>query len=133
MYADWAYYSGEYGGTASEQDIMPMLRAANDACDALTFSRINAIGWDGLTEFQRDLVRRACCVQADFLLENGDAVWSAMSSYSINGVSMAFGNAASYTVQGGVAVSNDALSLLRRTGLTALMFFPEEVDGDALA
>lgn len=133
MYADFAYYSGTYGGTATEQEITPLLQAANDACDALTFSRINAIGWDNLTEFQQGLVRRFCCAQADFLLQNGDAVYSAMQSYSINGVSMTFGNAALYTVQGGTAVSNEALALLKRTGLTSLMFAPQEVDRDALA
>ena len=128
MYADWAYYSGEYGGTATQQAITPMLNAANDACDALTFSRIIAIGWENLTELQQDLIQRFCCAQADFLLENGDAVNSAMQSYSINGVSMTFGNPALYSIQNGVAVSNAAFELLKRTGLTSLMFYPPEVD-----
>lgn len=128
MYADWAYYTGEYGGTAPELEIVPKLRAANDACDALTFSRIRAIGWEKLTEYQQDAVRRACCMQADFLYENADAVESSMSRYSINGVTMEFGNPSLYQMCNGVPVSNAALALLKQTGLTSLMFYPPEVD-----
>ena len=128
LYADWAYYSGTYGGAASEEEITPKLAAANDACDALTFSRINAIGWDGLTPLQQDCVRRFCCIQADFLLENADAVDSAMTRYAINGVSMEFGNASLYTVRNGVAVSNRAMAVLSQSGLASLIAFPPEVD-----
>lgn len=126
-YADYATYKAN-GGTAPERDILPMLDAASDAIDALTFDRINAIGWDRLTERQRDLVERACCLQADFLLDNGDAVYSAMTRYSINGVTMEFGNAALYRVVGGVAVSNQAWRLLMRTGLACLMARGREVE-----
>ena len=126
-YADYSFYR-DNGGTAPEKDVLPMLEAASDAVDALTFDRIAAIGWDRLAERQRDLVMRACCAQADFLLENGDAVRSAMEHYSINGVTMKFGNAALYRIVGGVAVCNDAWKLLARTGLACLMARGREVE-----
>lgn len=128
MYADWAYYSGEYGGTAPQQEVVPLLGVSSDTIDTLIFDRIRAIGWDRLTPFQQGLVKKACCVQADFLRENADAVESAMTRYSINGVSMEFGNAALYRVVGGVAVSNAAMALLRRSGLACLMARGREVE-----
>ena len=128
MYADWSYYSGTYGGSMPQAAAERMLQAATDAIDTVTFSRIVAKGWDNLTEFQQDLVRRACCMQADFLNENADAVQSAMTSYSINGVSMAFGNPALYTIVNGTAMGNAAMSLLRRTGLASLIAFGPEVE-----
>lgn len=131
MYADYEAYAAS-GGTASEEEIAPRLAQAGRDVDAVTFSRIVAIGWDRLTEFQRGLVVEACCIQADFLLENADAVESALERYAINGVSMEFGNAALYQVVGGVPMCNAAMALLRRTGLTSLMARRAEVD-DALA
>lgn len=126
-YADWTYYFEVYGGTAEESVITPKLQLASDAIDAVTFSRINAVTWEKLTEFQQACIQRACCVQADFLNENADAVESAMSHYSINGVTMEFGNAALYTVINGTAMSNAAYSLLKQTGLTSLIAYPPEV------
>ena len=119
-YADYTWYREEFGGTEGE-GICIYLDRASDAIDALTFNRIRAIGWDGLTEFQQGNIRRACCVQAEFLADNADALDTALSSYAINGVSMTFGNDALYRVVGGVAVSNAALALVRATGLACLM------------
>lgn len=128
MYADYAYYEQTYGGTAAEEDITPKLQAASDAIDVLTFSRINAIGWEKFTKFQQDKILRACCIQADFLFENADAVESAMTHYSINGVTMEFGNASLYQVIDGTAISNAAYSLLKLTGLASRFIYPPEVD-----
>lgn len=127
-YADYTFYSGTYGGSASRADVEPMLERASEAVDAVTFCRINAVGWDALTQFQRNKVQLACCRQADFLLENGDAVGSAMTRYAINGVSMEFGNDALYQVVAGTPMENAAMALLRQTGLAALMAYPREVD-----
>ena len=127
-YADYTWYANEFGG-AGEEGICIYLDRASDAIDALTFNRIRAIGWDNLTEFQRERVRKACCVQADFLAENADALDSALSSYAINGVSMTFGNGALYRVVGGVPVANAAMALIRSTGLATALAHPREVHG----
>lgn len=125
-YADYDWYRDVFGGQAGE-GIALYLDRASDAIDALTFNRIRAIGWDNLTEFQQGQVRKACCVQADFLAENADALDSALSSYAINGVSMTFGNGALYRVVGGVPVANAALVLIRSTGLASALAHPKEV------
>lgn len=128
LYADWTYYSETYGGEATQDAIAKKLLDASDDIDVLTYSRIVALGWEKLTEFQKACIQKACCVQADFLLENADAIESAMTHYSINGVTMEFGNAALYTVENGTAISNRAYSLLQQTGLTSLIAFHREVD-----
>lgn len=126
-YADWAYYSGEFRGKMEREEAEARLAEASDAIDALTFSRIAAIGWEGLTPFQQDKVRRACCLQAEFAHANADALESPVESYSINGVSMSFGNSALYTLRGGMPVANVALALVRATGLACGSAFPDEV------
>ena len=127
LYATYAEYRAN-GGTAQEREVLPLLAASSDAIDALTFNRIVVIGWDKLTEFQRERITRACCIQADFLYENGDAVDSAMTHYSINGVTMEFGNAALYRIVDGVAFSNRAYSLLVQTGLMSRLARGREVE-----
>lgn len=127
MYADWAYYTETFGGQLPRHIIDPKLKEAAEAVDALTFSRINAIGFDKLTPHQRQKVQEACCVQAEFLHENADAIESAFTEYSINGVTMKFGNPALYTIKDGLAISTRAYSLLRQTGLASLIAYPREV------
>lgn len=131
MYLDYATYQA-MGGTLPEADVLPKLREASDTIDTLTFNRITALGWDRLTEFQREKVSAACFHQAEFLVENADAVQSAMTEYSINGVTMKFGNAALYTLRSGVPVDNMAWSLLKQTGLTSRMATYREVEPYAL-
>lgn len=132
MYVDFATYQS-MGGTLPESEITPRLVEASGMIDALTFNRIVALGWDRLTEFQREKVTAACVRQAEFLVENADAVQSALTEYSINGVTMKFGNAALYELRGGMPVENMAWSLLKQTGLTSHMATYREVEPYALS
>lgn len=127
MYVDYETYVAN-GGTASEQDITPKLATASDNVDALTFYRIRRKGWDALTEFQREQLERAIVVQAEFLYENADAVESAMEEYSINGVTMKFGNKALYSIESGIPINNVALTLIQSTGLASRMATYSEVE-----
>lgn len=126
-YADYTYYAGEYGGEADYDEMVPLLESASDTIDKLTFGRVAVAGFDNLTEFQQAKIKRACCLQADFMLDNADALDSSIESYAINGVSMTFGNPSLYSVVGGVPVRNSALALLRQTGLASGMAYPCEV------
>ena len=82
-------YLETYRGTSipkSELDLR--LRDASRHIDSLTYSRIVGQGFSALTEFQQDVIREVVCRQADFEAENREALDCALSSYSINGVSM---------------------------------------------
>ena len=83
------YYLETYRGTSipkSELDLR--LRDASRHINSLTYSRIVGRGFSALTEFQQDVIREVVCRQADFEAENREALDCALSSYSINGVSM---------------------------------------------
>ena len=95
----------------------PDLRQASRHIDSLTYNRIVAAGFDNLTEFQKEIIREVCCRQAQFEVENADAISSILSSYSINGVSMQFGESWNVFTQHGVAMRRDVYSLLQQTGL----------------
>ena len=93
------------------------LRQASRHIDSLTYNRIVAAGFDNLTQFQQEIIKEVCCRQAQFEVENEDAISSVLSSYSINGVSMAFGSSWNVFTEHGVAMRRDIYSLLQQTGL----------------
>lgn len=93
------------------------LRDASRHIDTLTFNRIIDAGFDNLTAFQQEIVKEVVCEQAGFETENSDLITSVLSSYSINGVSMNFGQSWNVTVENGVAISTGVLSKLKQTGL----------------
>ena len=62
----------------------------DSAIDILTYSRINAVGFENLTAFQQRIIRECAVEIAKFFLENRDVLDIPLSSYSINGVAMQF-------------------------------------------
>lgn len=93
------------------------LKTASRHIDALTFNRIVAAGFTNLTDFQREIIREVACRQAAFEMENADMISSVLSSYSINGVSMQFGESWNIFTEAGVAMKRDLYSILQQTGL----------------
>lgn len=117
-YASGSYYENRYEGTLiPEDDQRKALIQASRHVDSLTFNRIVGIGFDNLTEYQKEIIREVVCQQADFETENADMISSVLSSYSINGVSMQFGSAWNVYTDKGVAMRRDTYSLLCQTGL----------------
>ena len=119
-YVTYEYYCDAYKG-----DVIPMdeldkaLKQASRHIDSLTYNRIVGRGFSSLTEFQQEVIREVVCRQADFEYENVDLLTSALSSYSINGVSAGFNGQAWNVFTGkGVAMKRDDYALLAQTGLT---------------
>ena len=88
---DYAKYCP--GGTVPPEEQDAALDAASRDIDGLTFDRIVAVGFDRLTAFQQELVKRAVCEQAEFRSVYAELLASPFSSYSINGVAMQFDGA----------------------------------------
>lgn len=119
----------EYTGYASETDyeileltefdeVENALKMASRHIDSLTYNRIVTTGFENLMEFQQDLVREVTCRLTEFEHENADVIESALSSYSINGVSMGFsGNSWNMVIQNGVVMPSHLYSMLQQTGL----------------
>lgn len=117
-YADKIYYSNAYGGNLiPDEELTKALRTASRHIDTLTYNRIVGRGILSLTEFQQDIIRESVCKLADFECENADLIQSVLQQYSINGVSMSFGNSWNVMVQNGIAVSRSDYAFLCLSGL----------------
>lgn len=115
-YADKTYYMEEYKGKViPEEELDKQLLQASMHIDILTFNRIQGI--ERLTDFQQEVVRVCCCRLAEFEYENADIIETALQSYSINGVSMAFGESWNVAIHNGVAMPKDIYTYLQTTGL----------------
>ncbi|MFR5946247.1 MAG: hypothetical protein ACLUF8_02455 [Clostridium sp.] len=105
-----------------DDSIEKSLKKASRHIDTLTFNRIQGIGFDNLTEFQKEIIKEVTCELANFEYENEDVITSVLSSYSINGVSMAFGDSWNIEVFKGVAIPTELYETLSQTGLCTLAF-----------
>ena len=112
-YADVEYYKDTYGGTAiPDTEITKQLSRASDQIDSMTYNRIGARGFDSLTPYQRDKVKKAVCAQADFMYQYSPYLDLPVSGYTAGSISL--------TLKSGEAVktTDEVLGLLKYTGLT---------------
>lgn len=121
-YANKEYYSSNNGNVIPYASIDKYLNKASRHIDTLTFNRIRGIGFDNLTEFQKEIIKEVTCELADFEYENEDVITSVLNSYSINGVSMSFGDSWNIKVLKGVAIPTELYETLSQTGLCTLSF-----------
>lgn len=115
-YADEKYYLNRPNALMTG-DVRKALQTASRHIDTLTYNRIHRIGWDNLTDFQKEIIQEVVCKQADFEYENSDMIQSVLSGYSLNGASVQFGSGWNMVTQNGVAMQRDVYSLLEQTGL----------------
>lgn len=117
-YVDETYYFETYQGTVLKSDeCQRYLKQASRHIDSLTYNRIVGQGFSDLTAFQQDVVRDVVCQQADFEYENADEINTILSSYSLNGASIQFGQSWNIYMDKGVAMKRDVYTLLSQTGL----------------
>lgn len=89
QYVNKEYYIDTFKGSIlTENDIDKYLKLAQEKIDDITFNRIVKIGFDNLTDFQRDCVSKAICYQAEYYFANGINSLSGVSSYSVLDVSI---------------------------------------------
>lgn len=116
-YADEAYYTGTYQGSILSGDAWRWLKQASRHIDSLTYNRIVGWGFDRLTPFQQEVIQEVCCMQAEFEYQNKDIFNMILQGYSINGVSMQFGESWNVTTQKGIPMRRDVYEQLCQTGL----------------
>ena len=116
-YVDAVYYNNTYKDIViPAEELERQLNQAEDHIDSLTFNRIPALGFDNLTDFQQENIRKAVCKQADFIYEYGDYLTMPIGGYSAGSVSLSFKAVES---GGGIKTSDDVINLLKSTGLTS--------------
>lgn len=116
-YATPSDYKVSGHNAITDAELEKRLKQASRHIDSLTFNRIIGRGYDNLSMFQQDLITECVCELADFEYENEDAIQSVLQNYSINGVSMAFGESWNVMVQNGVAIMRTTYAKLMQTGL----------------
>ncbi|MGG7215294.1 hypothetical protein ACQPUY_17070 [Clostridium nigeriense] len=114
-YVDSTYYEMSFGGTIIPEDSIDIkLERASDQIDTLTYNRIVGIGFDNFTEFQKDKVKKAVCIHAEFIEQYGSYIDMPLSSFSAGSVSVSF-NAQRIN---GITTTQEVLNYLKQTGLT---------------
>lgn len=117
-YATPEYYrEAHMGKIIPEDEQAAALRQASRHIDSLTYNRIVGRGFFNLAAFQQDIIQEVVCQQADFEHENADEINTILSSYSLNGASVQFGNSWNVYTDKGVAMKRDTYALLSQTGL----------------
>lgn len=119
MYADSAYYAGDFKGTIiPTETVETALEFASDLIDEATFGRIPGKGFDNLTANQQGKIKRACCLIAEDVHASGVLASGgpAVSGFSLGDFSVQ--EAKDTAKIGGIPVRKIAISLLRQTGLT---------------
>lgn len=114
-YVDKEYYKNTFKGEIPDEDIESNLDIASDHIDSLTYNRIVAKGFDNLTELQKDKLKKATCLQADFRYNYGEYVDMPISGYSVSDVSLSFNS----IKLNGVSTTKEVISYLTQTSLNS--------------
>lgn len=116
-YVDEAFYKSEYNGSIiSDSDLSQKLNRASDQIDSLTYNRIISIGFNNLTPFQQDRIKKAVCYHADFIAQYGDYLDMPLSGYSAGSISISL---KAPEGAGNIKTTDAVLNLLKSTGLTS--------------
>lgn len=108
----------QYGaGLIPAEKLEQALSRASDQIDALTYNRIKARGFENLTPFQQENVKKAVCRQADFWHQYGDLLSAPMTGFGAGSISWSFGESGFVQGAGGVRTSQEVMGLLLPTGL----------------
>ena len=109
----------EFKGNIPNDLVTKYLRQASRHIDTLTYNRIIGKGFDNLTNFQKEVIKEVVCMQADFEYNNREIFDMILQGYSINGVSMNFGESWNVFIQNGIPIQRDVYAYLSQTGLTS--------------
>lgn len=121
LYVDEKYYSDNFNGKKiPEDEIEKYLKLAQEKIDSITYNRIVAIGFNNLTNFQREKIRDAICYQAEYIYVNGynNEDNRDVSSYSVLDISVSVDNSNSNkTIAQRKNMSEMAYDYVHKTGL----------------
>lgn len=116
QYVNIDYYLNTFKGkTIPADDLDNYLTLASEKVDELTFNRIVKIGFDNLTDFQKEKIQRTICLHADYIFENGTEIGQ-ISSFSVLDINVSVDNKNS--IEGIYGTNRDIYNLLKQTGLT---------------
>lgn len=115
-YVDYDYYKNIFGGSLDLTKANRLLKESSDDIDKLTYGRIRKRGFDNLTEFQQDRIKKAICYQAEFNNKYGEYLNMPISGFSAGEISMNFKEENKTAV--GIIADKRTIDYLSQTGLT---------------
>lgn len=122
LYVDKEYYKDTYKGNIPDENVEKYLEMSQEKIDSITFNRIVRIGFNKLTEFQQEKIKKAICLQADYISQNGynNEDNSDISSYSVLDISVNVNSDAnSKTIAEKENMDEYAYELINKTGLNS--------------
>lgn len=125
LYADRNYYFDTFGGDLiPAESVDKYLELAQEKIDSITFNRIVYIGFDKLTSFQQDKIKKAVCYEAEHILNNGynNEDNSDISSYNVLDISVNLKDNTKKTQADEVNMCELAYDLINKTGLANRSF-----------
>ena len=121
LYVNKEYYSNEFNGNKiPDKEIEKYLKLAQEKIDSITYNRIIAVGFDNLTEFQKEKIKEAICYQAEYIYTNGynSEDNRDITSYSVLDISVSVDNSNSNkTIAQKNNMSEMAYDYIHKTGL----------------
>lgn len=117
-YIDAEYYISNYNHLELDvEEIQMLLNEASNDIDILTFNRIRRIGFDGLTDYQKEKLQTVICELMEFHYNNKDFLTSIFNQYEVNGTGFNMNNG-NYIIISGVPILKNTYKKLELTGLT---------------
>lgn len=118
LYVDEEYYSDTFEGTKITDGVERYLELAQEKIDSITYNRIVGIGFNNLTDFQKEKISKAICYQAEYIFENGfnNENNGNIVSYSVLDISVNV-DANKKTQAQKLNMSEIAYDLIHKTGL----------------
>lgn len=117
VYATTDFYINEYKGKMNDQEeIERQLKEASRIIDILTFNRLHREYPNRCSEWEKEILAEVACEIADFYKENSEDLNTLLNKYSINGVTMEFGQSnGNITILNGVTVPRLTYTKLSQT------------------
>ena len=117
QYVTKEYYINIFKGTEiASDDVEKHLELAQEKIDDITFNRIVKIGFDNLTDFQKENIQKAVCRQAEYYFKNGINSSSSVSSYSVLDITVNVDNSSETEAQK-ACMDEFAYMYIKKTGL----------------
>ena len=120
LYADENYYSTTFEGTSiPNDDIEKYLKLAQEKIDDITYNRIVDIGFDNLTNFQKECIQKAMCYQAEYYYTKDNDDLSNVTSYNVLDISVTIDKSSNKTEAEINKMHKFAYSNIKKTGLAS--------------
>ncbi|MDM0609482.1 hypothetical protein QTH09_00395 [Clostridium perfringens] len=115
-YVESSYYKDNFkGNTLNEDTLENRLERASDQIDVLTYNRIIGIGFENLSPFQQDKIKKAVCLQAEFIEQYGEFINMPLSGFSAGSTSVSFNG----SVINGITTTQEVINYISQTGLNS--------------